>query len=453
MMLAKPGELEVVDEMSCLATLQAFAARQSTQPLRGTPFYKPTGHYFGMDLQDDGLLENIAGSKSKSLHFGRLLLASYENEFVYVPDDPSTIDLETWKENYSDEKLHQSHRVRHLCERPYFKSFRDDVQVTGRWTVASFKDYFEDYRANLTCADTKAIVERIHDSASPHHAAKFHAIQLAAEFLVEASGMTRNLQGYFGPEQSEYFKIVNDEYGYGVHGTKHSTLYKEFVESIGLNSRPHYYWWFYISATFFADNYINMLSTNHRNFFNHLGSLTQNENAFAVALKYIDEMYRDLFPNSNTDYFREHIHIDEHHGRMAFQDICLSLIERLGDYLIPEIVRGFEESMYLGKLYRREFISHLNWFDAIWDGAEVSRDGLVAEDPEFFTTMVDHPTALAVERGTVFVHVMPGVTRPVLPGESLAIPAGVLFGLTAEEGSSFGFNPTANLPGRHDSHV
>jgi hypothetical protein len=415
--------------------LKDFADCQANETFRGSPFYKPVGKFFDLDVEQEGVLADIGGSASKSLYFGRLLLAGYENELIYIPDDPRRMSLAMWSTQYAEEKVFQSHCVRHLCERPYFHDFRSAIDVTGEWSLPSFEDYFADYVAALDCADTRAIVARIHASKSPHDAALFNAIQFTAEFLVEASGMTRNLQGYYGPEQSEYFKIIIDEYGYGVFGSKHSTLYREFLESVGLDGRHHRYWWFYLPATLLSNNYINVMCNNHGNFFRYMGSLTQSENSFAISLDMLDKMYRELFPAANTAYFKEHVHIDQHHGRMAFQDLCLSLARRLGNDVIPEIVRGFEESMDLGKRYRAEFESHLDWFDGIWPETEACNDDPCAEDADFFTTMTDRPTVLSVETGAVFVHPMPRIYRPVRAGESMLIPARTLFGIRAEKGS------------------
>ena len=417
--------------------LEEFAERHADEMFRGSPFYKPVGKFFDIDMQQEQVLDDIGSSSSKSLYFGRLLLAGYENELIYVPDDARRLNLAMWDTQYSEEKVFQSHCVRHLCERPYFHCFRSAIDVTGEWSLQSFEDYFSDYVAALDCADTKAIVARIRASKSPHHAALFNAIQFTAEFLVEASGMTRNLQGYYGPEQSEYFKIITDEYGYGVFSSKHSTLYREFLRSVGLDGRHHHYWWFYLPATLLSNNYINMMCNNHRNFFRYLGSLTQSENSFAISLDILDKMYRELFPAANTAYFKEHVHIDQHHGRMAFQGLCVSLAKRLGNYVIPELVRGFEESMYLGKRYRAEFEAHLDWFDAIWPHAQTCDEDVCGDDPDFFTTMTDRPVVVSVESGAVHVHPMPHIYRPVRSGESMVIPARTLFGIRAEKGSRY----------------
>src|SRR5262245_25806362 len=342
--------------------LRTYTDFHRNRMLNGTPFYKPAGTFFDLDLSNG----EIRHPSSMALYFGRVLLACYENEFIYVPDGPEGVDLAVWDANYAEDKLFQSHSIRRTWERVYFHNLLSDIHVTGDWSIQAFEDYFGDYAAKLDAADTKAVVARIQAAKSPHFAARFHAVQLSSEFLIEASGMTRNLQGYFGPEQSEYFKILNDEYGYGVHSAKHSTLYMDFLASLQLRSRPHHYWWFYLPATLYSSNYINASCSNHMNFFKELGALTQSENSFDVSFKCFDASYPGIFPHCNTSYFREYIHIDQHHDRMAFRDVCVSLARRAGKQLIPKMVRGFEEGMYVGKMYRKEIVAHLDWVDAIW---------------------------------------------------------------------------------------
>ena len=170
--------------------------------------------------------------------------------------------------------------------------------------------------------------------------------------------------------------------------------------------------------------------------------MTQSENSFAVSLKYFDDMYRDMFPNCNSSYFREHIHIDQHHGRMAFRDVCVSLAKRAGNRLIPKMVRGFEEGMYVGKMYRKEFISASRLGRChLADEIVIADDEEFSASSDFFTTMVDTPSVLTAEGGTVLVYAMPWVYRPVQAGESMTIPARVLFGIRAEKGASYSLKP------------
>lgn len=422
-----------MDAMQLGTSFEDFEKFHSNASLRGTPFFKPLGRYYDLDLTSS----DVEHPSSQSLYLGRLLLSCYDNEFIYVLDPPDQVDSGFWDENYSADKVFQSHIIRYRWERPYFQHLQREVQVTGEWSLDSFQDYFGHYLANLDAADSRAVIAKITDSPSPVHAARLNAAQFSAEFLVEASGMTRNLQGYYGPEQAEYFKIVTDEYGYGVHSTKHSTLYRAFLESIGLYGRPHQYWWFYLSSTLLSNNYINFSCNNHINFFKYLGSLTQSENGFAASLSLFDDLYTQLFPESNTAYFREHVHIDQHHGRMAFKDLCLSIIRRGGPQLIPSIVRGFEESMYLGRMYREDLSRQLDWLNSVWSTIELSENEELLGDTSFFTTMVGKPAVLTAESGIVRVAITPWAYRTVRPGESFEIPSRVLFGLAPDTGSSY----------------
>jgi hypothetical protein len=419
-------------------TVRAVSDHHSDRSLSGTPFYKPTGRFFDAGIETD----HVSHPSSAALHIGRLLLASYENEYIFIPDEASAFDLEKWERHYSRDRLFRSHQLRHTYEDAYFRDLSHQVDITGDWSLHSFRIYLEDYLAKLDAADSRAIVERIRSSKSPQHAARFHAIQLTCEFLVESSGMTRNLQGYYGPEQSEYFKIVIDEYGYGVHDTKHSTLYKHFMESIGLCGRPHKYWWFYLPVTVFSYNYINASCSNHVNFFRHLGSLTQSECAFASSLMHFDVMYREIFDRANTAYFREHVHIDQHHGRMGIEGLCVSLIERIGESIIPKIVRGFEDGQYLSKVYRTDLCAHLDWVDSLWSRAVVDDEGLSEDDPEFFSTVMDASRVLSAISGTVRVYVMPWIYVPLNKGESLSIPARVLFGISVGSDGAYQIDQT-----------
>ena len=97
--------------------------------------------------------------------------------------------------------------------------------------------------------------------------------------------------------------------------------------------------------------------------------------------------------------------------------------------------------MHIGKMYRKEFTAHLDWVDAIWPEVVIADDEQFSASPDFFTTMVDTPSVLTAEGGTVFVYAMPWVYRPVLAGESMTIPARILFGIQAEKDASHSLKP------------
>ncbi|MFQ5545864.1 MAG: iron-containing redox enzyme family protein, partial [Acidiferrobacterales bacterium] len=369
-----------------------YATACSGEAIKQTPFYRPIG-WPSAELPSDEEtgLHLDPTSATDALTIGRLLMASYENEFIFLPDEPSRIDMNAWKQHYAPQKIYGAHVVRHHFEKDYFAPFRGAIEVTGVWTQTTLKDYFRAYKENLTCEDTRQIAERIKVSHFPEETARFHAIQLAADFLVESSAMVRNLQGYYGPQQSELFKIVIDEFGYGVHETKHSTLYKSFLESIGLRSEPHDYWWWYLPSTIFANNYYNLICNNHTYFFNYIGAITQIENAFVISFQYPKELFESVFSGrADTRYFAEHMHIDQHHGRMAADNLMFAMAERFGDTLIPEFIRGFEESIYLGALYKADLLRQLDWVDALGSELKIADE----ENLRLETTLVDSTSVI-----------------------------------------------------------
>ncbi len=410
-----------------------YAKACSGEAIKQMPFYRPIGWpSVESSLSAETALRLDHASAADALVIGRLLMASYENEFIFLPDEPSSIDMNAWKQHYAPEKIYGSHVVRHHFETNYFAPFRQAIELTGTWTQKNLKDYFRAFRENLTCDDTQEITRRIKASHTSAEAARFHAVQLAADFLVESSAMVRNLQGYYGPEQSELFKIVIDEFGYGIHETKHSTLYKAFLESIGLRSEPHDYWWWYLPSTIFANNYYNLICNNHIYFFNYIGAITQIENAFVISFKYLKELFDTVFHNrADTRYFAEHMHIDQHHGRMAAENLMFAMVERFGEALIPELVRGFEESIYLGALYKANLFRQLDWFDALESQLIVAEE----ETLTLGTGLVDSPSVIQVDTGQVRLFVTPRSYLTLNAGQSLTIPAGTLFGIFADEGS------------------
>ncbi|KMQ80554.1 hypothetical protein BPMI_04742 [Candidatus Burkholderia pumila] len=85
--------------------------------------------------------------------------------------------------------------------------------------------------------------------------------------------MARNVLGNFSAHQSELFKILIEEYGYGMHEKKHSTIFEEMMRQAGLNATTHHYWQFYTAPSMALTNYFHYISANHQHFFRYLGAL------------------------------------------------------------------------------------------------------------------------------------------------------------------------------------
>jgi hypothetical protein len=85
----------------------------------------------------------------------------------------------------------------------------------------------------------------------------------------------------------------------------------------------------------------------------------------------------------DPSYYLEHAHIDEHHGRMTYKDLALEAIDRHGEGIIPELVLGMEQTLYLQGLAERDLVAQLDWMSKKDDyhqlGMEI-RDQVLAEE-------------------------------------------------------------------------
>jgi uncharacterized cupin superfamily protein len=113
-----------------------------------------------------------------------------------------------------------------------------------------------------------------------------------------------------------------------------------------------------------ANNYFHYICRNHTNFFKYLGAVYYTEASLPFICKRIADVLTEVY-GSNVDvrYFTEHVHIDQHHGRMAFEKLVLPIVERFGESVIPDIVRGYEEVKMLGDIADEDFAAQVRWSD------------------------------------------------------------------------------------------
>jgi quercetin dioxygenase-like cupin family protein len=212
--------------------------------------------------------------------------------------------------------------------------------------------------------DPMPSMDAIRASTDPEHAAKTFLIQLAGDFLMESSPMARNVLGNFGALQSELFKIVIDEFGYGVHRTKHSTLFERLLESVALDSTAHAYWQFYLTSSLLQNNYFNWISRDHSLFFRYLGAVLQAETAFITGCQQMADTFRTVFGDEcDVTYFLEHVAIDQDHSRMAWEKLVEPAVRQHGEGIIPDVVRGFEEARLLSEIAEQDFCAQVAWMD------------------------------------------------------------------------------------------
>lgn len=299
-----------------------------------------------------------------SLTANRTLLTIYESNFVFLPKHDFLSKRQDF-EIFYDQKLQTLGAIiRPWLERYIFSFLDTEISITGNWTTKAIEEYFMDYAETVRKTENLEIMDAIETSSDPFHAAKTFLIQLAGDFLVESSAMSRNILGSYGSLQSELFKIVIDEYGYGIHQTKHSTLFEQTLESVGLQSTPHTYWQFYLTSSLMLNNYYNYICTNHSQFFRYLGAVFYAETTFIKSCEFMAKTMKNIFGTTiDNRYFLEHVHIDNHHSLMVFRNLVKPAIDVYGETIIPDILRGFEEAKLLSEIADHDFIDQVSWSD------------------------------------------------------------------------------------------
>jgi hypothetical protein len=299
-----------------------------------------------------------------SLAANRALLSIYEADFVLLPDRGLEHKLDDYHSFYDDGRAVMAAVARPWLERYLFSFLDGEVNTSGSWTPATLIEYFTAFADGAQERRGNPAVDAVLASSNREHAARTLLIQLANDFLVEASAMARNVLGNYGMLQSSLFKVVIDEYGYGVHGSKHSTLYEQLMRSVALDPTAHAHWQFYVTSTLLLNNYYNYICKNHRSFFRYIGAIFYAETTFIHTCCDYAEMMRQVFGrDADVAYFMEHVHIDRHHSRMVLQELVMPILDRFGPTAVAGLLRGFEEARVLAELADRDFVSQVAWSD------------------------------------------------------------------------------------------
>ncbi len=298
-----------------------------------------------------------------SIAANRLLATIYESDLMFLPKAGFEASRADFDRFYSATNRVQGEMIRPYLERHIFGFLDREVEVTGRWTRSSLEAFLRDL-AMKTADQPSASEVAIQKSSDPRRAAQNWLIQFAPDFLSEASPMIRNVMGYYGPVQSEWFKVIIDEYGYGVHHTKHSTLFENTLTSVGLRADLHRYWQYYLASSLLMGNYFHYLGKDHELFFRYLGALYYTETTLVDFCRRTAALLSSIFgAEADVRYFTEHVHIDTHHGLMALEKLILPIIDQCGESVIPEIVRGCEEFQLISQIADQDFAAQVAWMD------------------------------------------------------------------------------------------
>ena len=373
---------------------------------------------------------------NKNLLIHRILNTIYEQDLLLLDDSFNTEQGYTdFQAFYDPEFVALGKSIKPVLEYTAFSFLKKEIEVIGNWTKEKFNCYVSRLITEYE-SEPSMLCEVIRNSVQPVLAAKNMLIQMAPDFLTEASAMGRALLGSFGVEQSEMMKVFIDEYGYGVHDTKHSTLFEKTLHSVGLSHKIHTYYNDYLPTSLMLGNYFHYLCSNRANHFQHLGALFYSEAVIPHFNRQISKTLKSIISGIDTAYFDEHVHIDSHHQRMVLDKMILSGIDHYGEDIIDEILLGIESQKmlmaladadliaqihFMNQLYKQEQITLSNFnkignlrpFDEIKD--ELT-SGHLHNETELFT----------VNQGSLTFYYSPLAPITLTAGESIIIPKGRL---------------------------
>lgn len=429
--------------------LERYAARPlfddtSEWLIRDNPYRRPIDRESTQQFDFSQTLNRseVLGPSALAAH--RMLLNIYETDLIFLPENDFAARKNEFASYYSNENKLLGELIRPALEAHVFAFLEQEIKITGKWTLAAVKVYLQELIAKHEQSELE-LCTAIVSSADPSRAGRAFLIQLACDFLSEASASARNILGKYGQIQSEFFKIVIDDYGYGVHPAKHSTLYENTLATCELISEVHAYWKFYLSSTLAICNYYHYVSRDHSKYFRAIGAIAVAESMFSHTCAKFSQMLRKVFGKTvDTYYFDEHVHIDAHHGRMAFEHVVAPAIERYGNSVIPDIVRGMEELQLLTAIADEDFMAQVAFGDTVADLKSAAQrihalvvagslqspvtTHLNTRTQPFITRVSDRDQLYAVESGTLDLVLGPEQTERLDRGEVMIVPRQRLHG-------------------------
>ncbi|WP_433465543.1 iron-containing redox enzyme family protein [Spirillospora sp. CA-128828] len=445
------------------SALAAYCGQRIFQPgpdvfIAGNPFLRPIGPPGAADRDFSVPATEAEFLGGGQLTAGRVLCNAYESDMILLPAAGLASAKDDFDLFYGDEVRALRDTVRPGLERYAFSFLDDAVTVPPVTTLDELQAYFlaevggagapADASGANPAVDAAAPVtgtmRAITECRNAEDAAALHLIQLALDALTEASAMARNLGGSYGVEQSELFKIFNDEFGYGVYGAKHSTIFKEMLASVGLRTDVHAYWNFYLTSSLVGVNYFNWLTEDHRGMFRYMAAVTYLEWLFAQGFADTGAMLRAVYGDRvDAKYCDEHAHIDVHHGRMTYENLLLGLARTHGELVIPELVRGIEDTKLLLRLGDADFRAQITWADTLAEHTEqgAALASAAMDDAVTSTLRPDSPFCTGVQETDRLVEVTSGEVdvyawatenpHRLGTGDVLLVPRSRLHGLKA----------------------
>jgi hypothetical protein len=182
----------------------------------------------------------------------------------------------------------------------------------------------------------------LNGSVNRDHYYRNFLVQSSADLLAEASASALGVIGEYGEPQSALFRILIDEFGYGVHNKKHSMLFRSTMRGFELSEEYNAYWSLFDIPTLELHNVIHFMFQSPRNLFLQIGFLLFAEASYQRSTEEHFQYLKRFHPGVDAHYFGEHAHIDIHHSAMVADEVVAPLVSKYGPEVGSEIIAGAE---------------------------------------------------------------------------------------------------------------
>ncbi len=400
-----------------------------------TPYRRPIRKQDFSNLNLAKPITSYEIMSNKNLLLNKLLLTIYEQDLLFLNANFNESNTRNSFNSFYDVNfVAKGKAIKPLLEKSVFGFLDTEVEIVGHWDKEKLISYFSE-TINQQEKQTNELCSAINKSSNKELACKMLLVQMAPDFLSEASAMARTLPGSFSEEQSELMKIFIDEYGYGVYNTKHSTLFENTLSSVGLSTDIHFYYDAYLPSSLMLVNYFHFVCSNKNLWFRYLGALYYTEASIPHFNKQISATLKKILPSIDATYFDEHVHIDQHHRRMI-NKLIMTSIDKYGSDIITEILKGFESFRFLQSMAELDLIEQIEFMEMSikkQTGISFEKKGEI----QFFTERQDELTLahihdeseiFTVTKGSLHFH-HNGIESTLLnEGDQAIIPKGRVHG-------------------------
>lgn len=323
------------------------------------------------DLRIDEISLGERASPQLSEHVRhQALMRSYQGRFVLLPDVANGSVVDQMQRYYDPAGMLRLDGQRTALEAALIDPMAEAVRAgAATQTPAAHIDGLLTGIQSAAPGDYLIWLEGIADRE--HHYRNF-LIQSSTDLLAEASASALGVIGEYGPPQSALFRILIDEFGYGVHDKKHSVLYRKTLRGFGLSEQYNFYWPLFDTRAIAFHNVIHSLFQSPRNFFRQVGFLLFAETSYQRSTGDHYRFLRKHHPAVDATYFGEHAHIDVHHSEMVVNEVVKPLIARFGEEVGREIILGAELTRAAFAVSDRHLLAVSQAFDAAVQAGDAS---------------------------------------------------------------------------------